>query len=158
MKRRAGTPWGDVVVDDSIKHIPRYLQYVQRDVWQGYAGFMHLTDMSTSHLKNLLSFLEDRKREVLAQARSGLLHQLLTEPILNPYDDRAYDVYIDTFDDVPLVQELRRLIAKRERERTPSVEEAALQRHIAWLDGEVATLVESRARAEQRLREMREAG
>lgn len=159
MKRRVNTPWGPVVVDDSIKRIPRYLQYLQGDVWQGYAGFMHLTDMSTPHLKNLLSFLRERERAVVADARTGALYQLLHTPYDPTYDesDRAYDdLFIESFEDVPLVRAITQLIAKRER--VPTVEERAMQRHIDWLETEIATLTESRDRAVTRLARLRGAG
>jgi hypothetical protein len=152
MKRVAGTPWGNVVIDTSIKPMDRGATYLQGKVWNGYAGWMNLTDMSTEHLQNLERFLAERQREVLASARQAQLRRMLDEPV-DYYELDVRDFYIDTFDDVPFVVALRQQIASRLS--LPSSEELSLERHVRWLDSEIEDLKGNRARSMDRLIAMR---
>lgn len=154
MKRVASTPWGNVVVDSSIQAIPRWKQYLQGEVWQGYAGFMNLTDMSTTHLRNLEKFLLERSEDVVRQARLGSLVELSHESRPTFLADAAdlLDRYpfIDTIDDVPLVVAVRDMIAKREAsEYSPEVRH--LEAHLRWVRAEIDHLADNEERTRQRL-------
>lgn len=148
MKSVAGTPWGPVVVDSSIERIPRWKQYLQREVWQGYAGFMYLTDMSTTHLRNLERFLLDRTQAVLRDARTGRLYELLHEPVPEYSDLLMDDIFIDDIDDVPLLQAVRELIRKREK---ASPEVKALERHLWFVREQLDQLADNEERTRHRL-------